>query len=116
MFDCVRERLWPARSGAGRRTASFTKAVELASERRGSSTSSSLPKLEPEVRATLMPFSFARERQFAATSAKLSLANLKDVSCSGDWSAGNPCEPVTDPGVVRVELDGVGKERRLSGV
>lgn len=116
MFDCVRERLWPARSGVGKRTASFTKAVELASERGGSLTSSSFPRLDPEVRATLMPFSFARERQFAATSAKLSLTNLKDASRSGDWSAGNPCELVTDSGVVSVELDGVGKERRLSGV
>lgn len=63
-----------------------------------------------------MPFSFARERQFAPASAKLSLANLQGASHSGDWRAGNPFEPVTDPGVVSVELDGVGKERRLSGV
>lgn len=77
---------------------------------------SSSPKLESSIVATFIPFLLARERQFAAISAKLLSANWTMVSFSAEWMTGNRRKSTAESGVFTVELEFVEKERRLRGV
>ena len=63
-----------------------------------------------------MPFSLARERQFAAIAAKFLSANWAVVSFSGECMTGNRLKLAAESGVLIVELEFVEKERRLRGV
>lgn len=77
---------------------------------------SSSPKLDSSAVATFMPFSLARERQFAAISAKLLSAKWAVVSFRGECMTGNRLKLVAESGVLTAELEFVEKERRLRGV
>lgn len=77
---------------------------------------SSSPKLESSAVATFIPFSLARERQFAAITAKLLSTDWAMFSFPGERMTGNRLKLVAESGVLIVEFEFVEKERRLRGV